>query len=718
MEAEQHFFLNNLGLYRLENFVGRSQELALLKNWLNNYPVIAITGISGIGKSALATALAVSEATRFEEGILWIGATGDAVFNFYDIVRDIEDVLATGITNQPISSWPLLVLQQLYGYNRLLIIDELSNPTTETIDQIKRMIGRIGPGGRGSFILIGRTIPKPLLNMVGEAHLKLEGLDTAAIAAWIHRYQHIYPLSITDAPLLHRLTGGHALSLKIVANLWQGDNWAELVKELSALPAEDYQTRIQTILSASWAALHTSQPQAAHLLTRCSIASGGVLGEAVNRLFWQNRTDSQSLVSITQQLLRSGLLMYNSLDNRYLIHPVVRHYLSTVHYTRLSATQQNQCAEDFARYYLGVAHQYSQLSPRQWNTIDRDWGNIRKAFDYLVNALETAIELPVESALTDLNTSVFPVLPLDLDDILILIRDYALTLRPYLLWRHPPEAQRWLSAGIIASRKLADRRAEAIIGAELADLSYFHHDYQAAEIWYRHILPFFKESKNITRVIEVTKNLGTVLRAIDNLDEALEVYTTALSLAEKYQDYPNQAAISTLIGSIYYHQNRYQLAIEWYKKALALDKKHNNPAAQAVHYNNIGLATEASGDFEGAIEYYHKAIDLHTEAGNQRELCTTYGNLGAAYYQSGHPKQALQYYERDMEIQDRLGNWLELAAILHNMGHVALELDNLPAATDYFTRSRDLYMEFGQTDLAAEEQVMLNVVQDRRVVLR
>ncbi|MCP4708782.1 MAG: ATP-binding protein, partial [Planctomycetes bacterium] len=139
--VKQQLPLHNLGLYRLKGFVGRAEELKQLSSWFGRYPVVAITGPSGAGKSTLATALAVQEAHKFEQGILWIGATGDETFNFYDIVRAIEDILATGITNQMVSAWPLIVLQQLYGANRLLILDELTEADADTVDKIIDMIG-------------------------------------------------------------------------------------------------------------------------------------------------------------------------------------------------------------------------------------------------------------------------------------------------------------------------------------------------------------------------------------------------------------------------------------------------------------------------------------------------------------------------------------------------------------------------------------------------
>ena len=212
---------HNLGLFRLKNVVGRARELRQLQAWFEQHPVVAITGPSGAGKSTLATMLAVQEAAKFEQGILWISATGDTDFNFYDIVRAIEDVLATGITGQPVSAWPLYVLQQIFGFNRLLLLDELTEADLGTVSTIIAMIGQIKSSGLGRFVLIGRSLPQPLLDIVGEAHLILDGLQEAEVQQWLKLHQDTFPILPDNSPMLHRFTGGHPLALKLVAGLWE-----------------------------------------------------------------------------------------------------------------------------------------------------------------------------------------------------------------------------------------------------------------------------------------------------------------------------------------------------------------------------------------------------------------------------------------------------------------------------------------------------------------
>ncbi len=689
----------------------------MLKNWLNEYPVVAVTGPSGVGKSALATALAVDNAARFDEGVLWISATGEADFDFYDIVRDIEDVLATGITNQPVQLWPVLVLQQLYGFNRLLIIDELSDAAPDTIDKIFDMITQIGPGGHGRFILVGRNIPQRLLELVGEAWLLLEGLGVADVAKWVQRYQYEYALDPLSVEMLHQITGGHPLALQIVAGLWRSADRSQLIDLASVQYPDDWEARLTAIVTAALVFLNRTYPDMGQLLTQCGQSSGGLSAEAIAELYWNNIESNFTLDEAVKELQRRGLLMYQPEDDRYFIHPMIRRYSGVVGYVDFGSISRRQHILAHARYYLKVARQFNRLPPEQWPTVDVDWGNIRKVLNYLVEMAQQHLEFPLEQAFNFIDAEQFPQLPAHLDNALIFIRDYALALSNYLVWRHPPEGRRWLSAALIACRVLRDRAASARVSVTLAALAYFHQNYQMARALYRRGLPYFREVGDHVQVVQVAKNLGTVLRVMDQLDEALQTYAEALSLAVAHHLTREQAIIQTLVGSVYYQQQDYKAAIDWHHKALMTAKDNRQPDWQAAQYNNIGLALEADGNYQQAIEYYQKAVQAHRRVQNKKGLSTTYGNLGAAFYQTGQPEQALEWYTRDMKAREELGNWLDLAAILHNMGHVALELDDLEAGTACFTRSRDLYRQFGQAELAEEEQILIDTIKNRRVFL-
>ena len=724
--------LHNLGLYRLRNTIGRQNELQLRGHWFREHPVVAITGPSGAGKSTLATMLAVQEAHSFAEGILWISAAGNTAFNFYDIVRTMEDVLATGITSKPVSVWPLYVLQQLYGFNRLLILDELTEANADTVEKIIAMIGQIQPGGYGRFVLIGRTLPQRLLDIAGPAHLTLGGLDQPAVAEWLQQQQEIDPIPSESAISLHRISGGHPLALKLMVGLWESPNRDELFDLVSVHAPTDWEARLRTTVMVALESLNQQYPPAYKLLIYCSQASGGFGAEAMKGLYWPIRStpdpDDTILISSLQQLLIRGLLLYNPQTNRYFIHPLIRRYLNTVHYADLSGAEKSDRAKAHAVYYLRVARRYESVSDELWYTLDEEWGNIRKAIRFLLSEFETRLGSSAHAALQQLDNLTQLPLSAPFLDLLKLLRDYTFALRRYLVARHPPEGYDWLAAGIVATRilgtsyrrtnsPLESRRTEALMGEQLAGIALARQDYQTAQSWYQNSLSFFQEAENLPKIIKMLRQLARTARATERLAEALTLFREALHIAAIDELHAIQADIQAEIGLLYYEQGDYEAAVDWGQKALAWDQGQDNESGQAARHNDIGRAVEAQGNIEVAIEHYQAAARLYQRLNDNLGLSVTYDNLGAAYYHAGQPAAAIQWYEQDLAIIDGLGHWFDMAATLHNMGHVALDMDSFQAAADYFTRSRDIYLQFGQLDLAEEEQLLIDTIQDRHTTV-
>jgi tetratricopeptide (TPR) repeat protein len=378
-----------------------------------------------------------------------------------------------------------------------------------------------------------------------------------------------------------------------------------------------------------------------------------------------------------------------------------------------------------ATYYLRIARRYNKVSSDQWAALDEEWGNIRKAFDFLAAKFEQRLDMSAEEALARIDDlAAVPISP-QFGEILILLRDYALTLRKYIVLRHPPEGYHWLAAGMVAARILGtaytqagnqtdhSRQTEALLGKGLAAMAFIRQDYETAQIWYCNSLLYFREAEDHRRTVEVLRSLGMVLQAMGLLDEALSTYQDGLQVATADGLDDERAAIQAEIGAIYYEKQDFDQAVEWHQKALELEQEIDRPSGQAERHNDLGRTLEAINLFEQAIQHYTIAAQLYQTMNDNFGLSVTYDNLGAVYYHSGRLKEALAWYEQDLAIIDGLGNWFDMAAILHNMGHVAMDMDDFQAAVGYFTRSRDIYLQFGQLELADEEQLLIDTIQDR-----
>jgi tetratricopeptide (TPR) repeat protein len=711
---------HNVSRFRLQAFVGRQAELAQLTQWLREAPVVAITGFSGIGKSSLATALAYALMPEFDEGAIWVSAFGSDEFRIYDIIRAIEDVLVTGITSQSPSQWEILALQQLYGRRRLVILDEVTQATEDTAKRIAETIGRVGPGGPGRMVLVGRRLPPPLSDLVGSYRLNLGGLTEAEASALVAEMTQL-ALPADDLAQMMQISYGHPLALKLLMPIWKGTSQEpvrslqeQLREAVADYSSADWNRWFEAMVDLALDDLEASHLAAAQLLTRFTLSRGGGDFHAMQTLYWRGLGPVDDLKPVLTELVWRALLQYEPDEDRYLLHPALRRLLIAKRFRALPSDKQRELAHDHAQYYLTVARYYERTPPQQWPRIERDWANVRQGVEWVTRQLEIMAGDSVQAllsridSLAHLNTHRF--------DDLTLVRDYALALRTYCVHRQPPSGFGWLAAGLVAAQVLGDSWSRTLIGARFCTLVYFQGGYELAETWLQRSLNALVPVDDKPRLSRLWADLGALYKVLRRFEEAIAACEQVRSLNEAMGNWRGEGSALMRIGSIYYASEDMQNALTWHQRALALFQEHDDPGGQAMAHNNVGLVYEAIGEFQQAIHHYYESARLNETLNNVQGMITAYGNLGSASYELGDFRAAIEWYQKDLAMSESLGDWTGMAATLHNMGHVALEMGDLDAARNYFVRSRDLYIRFGLKDFAAEEETLIQIVQDRRVV--
>ena len=150
-----------------------------------------------------------------------------------------------------------------------------------------------------------------------------------------------------------------------------------------------------------------------------------------------------------------------------------------------------------------------------------------------------------------------------------------------------------------------------------------------------------KPSPNITpEEVEILSKLvfqkGNFLMMLDQMDEAIEVYSRAIELN------PNHAASYSNRGAAYWGKDELDLAIADYNKAIELDPE----LAQA--YSNRGAAYWGKDELDLAIADYNKAIELDPK------LAHAYYNRGATYRAEGAFDLAIADCNKAIELDPKL----------------------------------------------------------------
>ncbi|GAA6622415.1 NB-ARC domain-containing protein [Scytonema sp. NUACC26] len=213
-------------------FYGRNDELAKLEYWIvkERSRLVALLGIGGIGKTALAVKLAQLLCKQFEF-VIWrtLRNAPPAKQIFADLLQFLSNQQETDLPSE--SERASRLLYYLQKHRCLLVLDNV-----ETILQSGEITGQYRAGYSGynelfkivgevshqsCLILTSREQPKEIALLAGTNHpvktLQIQGLKTAEVKA-IFNDKEIFFGSEAELQELIQRYRGNPLALKIIAN--------------------------------------------------------------------------------------------------------------------------------------------------------------------------------------------------------------------------------------------------------------------------------------------------------------------------------------------------------------------------------------------------------------------------------------------------------------------------------------------------------------------
>ncbi|MEZ4710913.1 MAG: tetratricopeptide repeat protein [Caldilineaceae bacterium] len=720
---------HNLGLFRLQGFSGRHAELLKLHDWLtggDDLPAIFITGPQGIGKSTLATAVAWNHLRHFADGIIRVGAAGGDRFRIYDIVRTMDTVFGTTLTRVSEERWGINILEQLYRRKRLLILDELSGATERELSIIVNIISHLHEsGGQSRILLINRNFSPVIASFVQDQLLHLRGLERDNLPRFIQMRapEKVRQYALEHLDQLYEFTAGEPLTMRLALGLLLDYSWQELEimlqdMSIAETPATEQAAPLEhespSSPSARWDSINlvgfavenlaVTYPEVGPLLDRLVSAAGGASIAALHDLFGADL--GPRLDETLQQLEDRALLERDRFQERVVMHPVVRRYLSE-NATMLGEEWDRSHGE----YYANVVQDYQLLPLERWPEVDVEWGNIYEGADWCAGRVQRLWErAPLEIiSEPDIEQSGLTVAQTDMFSDLRLTRTYALALAHYAFWRHPPGIVDWLAAGAVASLALNDMRNYAWLLLSIGRHLFFKNEVEEAVPWLERAAPFWMSATCCASWSMYIRTWGHRTH-LEQAAQALDHFLTVFDCIAELGDPTSLATAYMNLGSAYYSVNNFEQALRKHRRALRVAMRRNDRYAMASAYNNMGLALERMERLPEAEQAYERALQEFRRIGDLIGVSTCYNNLGSVNYERGEHGQALKWYELDLKLSEVRGAWTDMAATLHNLGHVALEQEDYDRAAGYFKQSRDLYAAFQLTEYVQEEEEMIKYV--------
>ncbi|TCO58050.1 AfsR/SARP family transcriptional regulator [Actinocrispum wychmicini] len=625
-------------------FVGRESELGWLDSLLAEdfgeaTPIGVVSGLAGIGKTALAALWGRTVAAQFPDGQLFAGLRG---FHPRHAPADPGEVLTQFLLTLgvPAGEVPVDRDDRAALYRSLLARRRVLVMLDDALDseQVRLLL----PGGSRAFVLI--TSRFRLEGMVARNGARLLELSTLPLAESARIVESVAGAGRIDQERLDRLAtlcGCLPLALRIVgARLAARQDWivdelvADLTDEntrLAALDVERSDTSVRAALDVTYRRLGESVATTVRLL---GLVPGPSVGPAALAALRSPPGDVAEARRALRTLANSFMVTETRRDV-FVMHELVRLYAKE---SAPRGDERDAALGRLVAYYLSAA--------------DRARRQLRPVVDgFEFDSVDHPEITDAESALA---------------------------------WFE----REWLTIVTLVDTAPA---------ADAWRLARMAHDFRAVRSTFDDWLPILQ--KGLSAAVSAGEKFGeawmlqskcAAYTRFDRAGETLDDARRVVALATELADTRLLAVGHDAVASAYFGQSKYDEALAGYAKALELDPE---PAIEAHARNNMAQVLRVLGRAQDAVESQRRAVQLYREVGEVGFAAFAVGNLAELFTEMNKVDFAERHAREAIDLSVASGLVLAEAFGREVLGQVLRLRGSHSAARRQWERALALYTQ-------------------------
>ncbi|GAA1617558.1 XRE family transcriptional regulator [Kribbella sancticallisti] len=168
-------------------------------------------------------------------------------------------------------------------------------------------------------------------------------------------------------------------------------------------------------------------------------------------------------------------------------------------------------------------------------------------------------------------------------------------------------------------------------------------------------------------------NLSHAFDLIGDHQRAIDCGERALSTYRKLDDPLGEAFAYVNIGNSHGRLGRTEEQRAAYDQSIAIGTRLRGDHVLAIAFLGSGVAYREAGEYTRSLDHLHQAAAKFDALSNQLGLVEALDELGIAYRRTGSPATAIEHHEEALEIALQYDDGQRLPQILH---HLALALDD------------------------------------------
>jgi DNA-binding SARP family transcriptional activator/tetratricopeptide (TPR) repeat protein len=692
-------------------FVGRTAELDQMDAGLSQDDtpaLIAVTGIGGIGKTALALHWAHRVRRRFPDGQLFIDLRGYALD---PPVRPIEALArflhALGVPPEQV---PADVDEAAAMYRSLLadrtMLVLLDN--AYDADQVRPLLA----GGASATVVTSRDVLGGLVAREGARLLNVDVLSASEADALLRRLLGANRVARESeaAGALAELCAFLPLALRIAAAQLAAAPWDTFGRYADELRRGDRLALLRvdgdelTGVRVAFDLSYTRQPPDARRLLRLLAAAPGqhVTIEVAAAL-------ADTSVAEASRLLRglaSAHLVEQPAADRFVLHDLVRLYAAErADADEPAHTRQAAVGRLMNHLLARVDAAAASLYPEKLRLPDPDGPPDRVPF-----ADATAAMAWLDGERGNLVAAVTHAAAHGPRPAAYRLAD---ALRGYFWLRlHAVDWRTVAEAGLAAATAEDDTQGRAAAMLSLADLDMLHERRPEAIDNYQRALRLCREVEWLEGQSAALGNLGNVYWRSGRLEEAAAKYAEGLELDRAIGWVAGQSVKLGNLANVYRSLGRLADAADLHLQALALDRLCGSRNGEAVELCDLAEVRHARGEFAEALLLLDQALRLQREVGDRVSEAETLRVLAAVRRDLGNP--ALDLATVALDLARDTGERRVEADALQTLGSIHDRLDADIEAADCYRSAVQLAREVDNRYTEAEALIGLGALHTRQ----
>ena len=693
-----------------KHFTGRATELAQLRKLCKTNNRVAITGLGGIGKTALVLKYAAESLSRFNIVYFINAFNSEAINNGLIQLADDLKIKGTDAKDR---------LEQLKKTLRgrrdcLLIFDGADN--SDCFDHLKTCL----PDHMRCTIVTTRMSAK------GEDTLQCASLtlDQFALADALD-YIGKRTRQTEDASLLAERLGCLPLALAHACAYVNRRNIAiaRFLKEF-----DDQQTALfgeviakltgeQTIATTWNMTLQAMSPDAIELMQFCAFLSPSDIPLSLLQS-WVDTQKQKINVGECLTELTDYSMMTGSRPEFFSVHLLVQQVIRN----QLGIEKAGNYIETSLQACVPIAASYCDTDPKTWTPLHDIAAHLSMVLSYahLCNdphtldktqpLIQYALGLHFQNAIVDL-----PASEQYFKNALQIYKKQADEERPMLgvvlnnlcsvlqKQNKLDEAMVYIEQALLLYERPCDEEVHhiALTLNTLGTIQLSLGKKIDAQLSFERSADLYKSLYGDTHpfVARALSNIGSALQAKGNFSEAEPWFLQALDIYTALHEEGCLEAGLALnnIGAGLMFQNQLEKAKTYLEKSLTLYRTlyGETHSALARMLNNLGCLLQEQDNPDEAISYFQQALFLYKEAFGEKhpDVALALNNIGSLFLQKGDLKSARIYLEQAFDLREALCKNEDIASILRNMGAVLQAEGQLSEATSYFRQALALFRQ-------------------------